>query len=86
VTNLLVLEAQQQDLLHHGQLGLLAALGALTDVSRVVGDLVAVLAALVARLGGAVPHIVGRVGPGGRCGLAISIQAAPASPTTSRQP
>lgn len=59
---LFVLEAKQQYLLHHGQLGLLAPLSGLANVSRVKGNLVAVLAALVARLRAVVPNISGRIG------------------------
>lgn len=59
---LFVLEAKQQHLLHHGQLGLLAPLSGLANVSRVKRNLVAVLAALVARLWAVVSNISGRIG------------------------
>ena len=61
-TNLFVFETQQQDLLHQGELGLLAPLCILTDVAGVEGDLVAVFAALVAGLRGAVLEVAGGIG------------------------
>lgn len=74
-TDLFVLETEQEDLLHQCELGLLAPLGALADVARVKGDLVAVLAALVARLGGAVAG-VGCAGSIGGAVAAVAVAAA----------
>ena len=87
-TYLLVLQAEQQDFLHHGQLGLLAALGALADVARVEGNLVAILAGLVARLGAAVPDVCGRVGARAASLVAAfdGAQGAAASSTASCEP
>jgi hypothetical protein len=64
-SHLLIFESQKQDFLHHGQLGLLAALSALADIPRVECNLVAILAVLVACLGAAVSDIVGGIGLGG---------------------
>lgn len=61
LTNLLVLEAEEKDLFHERQLGLLAPFRALADVSRVKCNLVTILAALVACFGGAVLEVVGGV-------------------------
>jgi hypothetical protein len=82
-TYLLVFEAQQEDFFHHGELRLFVAFSTLANVSRIVGNLVAILAVLVARLGGAVADIVGRVGSR-RVPVSLAVQAAPASATTSR--
>lgn len=69
---LFVLEAEEQDLLHHGQLGLFASLCALAKISRVKGNLVAILAVFVARLGAGILDVGGRVGSGrGIAGLAF---------------
>lgn len=83
---LLILEAEEQDLFHHGQLGLLASLGALADVSRIKGNLVAILAALVAGLWARIPGggwrsvsnavgVVGWVGCAASTGTAASRQS-----------
>ena len=87
-TYLLVLQAEQQNFLHHGQLGLLAALGALADVAGVEGNLVAVLAGLVAGLGAAVPDVGGRVGARAASLVAAldGAQGAAASSTASCEP
>lgn len=61
-TNLFVLKSQQQDFLHQGEFGLLASLGALANVPGVEGDLVAIFAALVTRLGLGVLEVAGGVG------------------------
>lgn len=79
--NLFVFKSKQKNLLHEGELGLFAPLCALADVSWIESDLVAVFAALVARLGGAVIHIVGGIGPA-NAAAAISI-ASTSSSTTS---
>lgn len=56
---LLVLEAQEQNFFHHGQLGLFATLSAFADISGVEGNLVPIFAVLVARLGGRVFDVGG---------------------------
>lgn len=84
---LLIFESQEQDLLHHGQLGLFAALGALADISGVESDFVAIFAILVARLWAAVSDVVGGIGPRGSvAGFGFSVgYAASASATTPCQ-
>lgn len=84
---LLILQAQQYDLLHQGQLRLLAPLGALADVAGVKGDLVAILAALVARLRAAVANGLCRIGPTGAVTpfAIICCSASASSSATSRQ-
>lgn len=84
-TDLFVLETEQEDLLHQRELGLLAPLGALADVAWVKGDLVAVLAALVARLGGAVAG-VGCAGSIGGAVAAVAVAGAFIAGASSRAP
>lgn len=84
-TNLLVLEPEQENLLHQRQLWLLAALCALADVSRVECDLVAVFVALVARLRGIVEVARGVVSLDATiAALALGSSAAAAAPASGQ--
>lgn len=87
VLYLFVLEAEEQDLLHHSQLRLFTSLRALAEIPGIKSNLVPILAAFVACLRAGILDVGRRIGPcGSIAGLAFGgAQTASSSAAAPRQ-